>query len=97
MKKSIVRFYYNGKLGSSLWHSSKLTSKNPGDTEGQKALNELKLLCEEKKFREVLEKIPAIEENFPSCFKAVTYYRGLAKYEIRKENGDLPQLTHMKT
>lgn len=38
MKKSIVRLYYNGKFSSSLWGTSKLSSKSPGDTEGQKSL-----------------------------------------------------------
>lgn len=85
------------KLGS-------LSSSQPGTlphvsgicTDGQKARDEVKSLCEQKKYEEALKKINGIEENFPSCIKAAKYYRGEATYELRKERGELPKMTHME-
>jgi hypothetical protein len=96
MKKSFARGLSSTRTGSTLWGGATNSLKNSDNGVGQKALDELKELCDQKKYTEVLEKIPFIEKEFPSCTKAVIYYRGLAKYEILKDSGHLPQLTHMK-
>ncbi len=65
-------------------------------SEGQKILNEIKLLCDTNQYEEALKKIELIENKYPSCSKALSRYRGLARYEIAKQNGTLPKMTHMK-
>ena len=65
-------------------------------SEGQKALDEVKSLCAERKYEEALRKISVIEDVYPGCGKAAKFYRGEATYELLKERGELPILTHMK-
>jgi hypothetical protein len=97
MKKSFTRYSHARQYGSTfLWGSTGNSLKNPPDSAGQKALDELKEWCDQKKYKEILERLRYIEKEFPSCAKAATYYRGLAKYEILKESGNLLHLTHMK-
>ncbi len=96
MKKSFMRLSHFQRSRSILSESSSASINSSPDSPGHMALNELKKLFEQKKYTEILERIPSIEKEFPGCAKALIHYRGLAKYEILKESGDLPELTHMK-
>ncbi|MBX9586355.1 MAG: hypothetical protein K2X50_03770 [Gammaproteobacteria bacterium] len=84
---------YTKNLTSS---SSRLLSSSSKSSSSQKALDEVKTLCENKLYKDALVRIEKVELEYPSCSKALTYYRGLARYEIAKEEGNLPSLSHMK-
>jgi hypothetical protein len=96
MKKSFTRYSHARQYGSSLWSSMGNSLENAPDSAAKKALDELKEWCAQKKYKEVLERLPYIEKEFARCAKAATYYRGLAKYEILTESVNLSHLTHMK-
>lgn len=84
------------KLTSS---SSRLMSSSNRATSlknSQKALSEVEDLCKNKLYKDALIRIEEIEIKYPSCSKALAYFRGLAQYEMAKEEGSLPKLSHMR-
>lgn len=94
-----MRKFPSGRCGKNALSSSRLSTfatKDSSVSEGQRALEEVKALCEKRMYKEALPKIEWIKAEYPSCSKAATYYLGLAKYEVAKEEGGLPTLSHMK-
>jgi hypothetical protein len=61
-------------------------------SEGQAALNYVKQLCQEKKYKEALSQVTIIESKYPGCTKAAKFYRGEASIGLLEQKGSLKNL-----
>ncbi len=83
-------------LGSNLSRTTQLLSstvlKESKVSEGQQALNRIKEMYKAKKYVEALQEIDRVQANYPSCIKALTFYRGEVTYALLEEKGLLKNL-----